>query len=62
MFLDYALSFWYGAKLIDDGTINSTMDRVYTQGDIFVVFFAIMIGNLIDLIIFIDWLEFVLTY
>ena len=30
MFLDYALSFWYGSKLIDDGTKNSTYDRRYT--------------------------------
>ncbi|EDK31467.1 multidrug resistance protein-like transporter family ABC domain protein (macronuclear) [Tetrahymena thermophila SB210] len=45
MFLDYALSFWYGSKLIGDGTTNQTLDRNYTQGDIFVVFFAIMIGG-----------------
>lgn len=45
MFLDYALSFWYGSKLIGDGTTNSTYDRNYTQGDIFVCFFAIMIGG-----------------
>ena len=45
MFLDYALSFWFGSKLVGDGTTNSTMDRDYTAGDIFVVFFAIMIGK-----------------
>ena len=45
MFLDYALSFWFGSKLVGDGTTNQTMDRNYTAGDIFVVFFAIMIGK-----------------
>lgn len=46
MFLDYALSFWFGSKLVGDGTTNTTMDRDYTAGDIFVVFFAIMIGKM----------------
>lgn len=45
MFLDYSLCFWYGSKLIDDHTHNSTMGRVYTSGDILVIFFAIMIGK-----------------
>lgn len=45
MFLDYALSFWWGSRLIHDEIFNPVMDRNYTQGDIFVVFFAIMIGG-----------------
>ncbi|KAL4464298.1 hypothetical protein ABPG72_011343 [Tetrahymena utriculariae] len=45
MFLDYALSFWYGSKLIADGTENQIVNRVYTQGDIFVIFSSILIGG-----------------
>ncbi|KAL4491485.1 hypothetical protein ABPG72_008141 [Tetrahymena utriculariae] len=45
MFLDYALSFWYGSVLVGDSIYNSTYDRDYTQGDVFVIFFAIIIGG-----------------
>jgi len=45
MFLCYALSFWYGGKLIDDQTDNSTYGRPYTAGDVVVVFFSILTGS-----------------
>lgn len=45
MFLDYGVSFWYGSTLIEDGVWNSSMNRNYTVGDVFVIFFAIMVGN-----------------
>ncbi|EGR27069.1 hypothetical protein IMG5_202500 [Ichthyophthirius multifiliis] len=45
MFLDYSLSFWYGSKLIGEQKFNETFSRAYTQGDVFVVFFSIMIGG-----------------
>jgi len=45
MFLCYALSFWYGGKLIDDGTENTMYDRPYSAGDVVVVFFSILSGS-----------------
>jgi len=45
MFLCFALSFWYGGKLIDNETENTTYGRPYTAGDITVVFFSILIGS-----------------
>jgi len=45
MFLCYALSFWYGGKLIDDETNNSTYGRAYSAGDVIVVFFSILSGS-----------------
>jgi ATP-binding cassette subfamily B (MDR/TAP) protein 1 len=45
MILSYALGFWYGSKLISDGTMNDNLDRGYTAGDILVIFFAILTGG-----------------
>lgn len=45
MYLDYALCFWYGSKLIEDGVENNIMDRTYSVGDVLVIFFAILIGG-----------------
>jgi len=45
VFLDYALSFYYGSILVGDGDFNSTTGRAYTVGDVLVIFFSIMIGG-----------------
>lgn len=45
MFLSYSLSFWYGGKLINDGTENSAFGRAYTSGDVMVCFFSILTGG-----------------
>eukprot|EP00475_Leptophrys_vorax_P008988 TRINITY_DN1588_c0_g1_i1.p1 TRINITY_DN1588_c0_g1~~TRINITY_DN1588_c0_g1_i1.p1 ORF type:complete len:1318 (-),score=422.18 TRINITY_DN1588_c0_g1_i1:240-4193(-) len=45
MFLSYALSFWYGGKLIMDNTINPYTGNPYTGGNVMTVFFAILIGS-----------------
>lgn len=44
IFLSYALSFWYGAKLIIDNHVNPSTGKTYTGGDIFTVFFSILIS------------------
>jgi ATP-binding cassette subfamily B (MDR/TAP) protein 1 len=41
MFCNYALSFWYGAKLIYDQTNNPVVKRSYNVGDVMIIFFAI---------------------
>jgi len=41
----YALGFWYGAKLIDDGTTNAIRGRPYNGGDTLIVFFSIMFAG-----------------
>ncbi|KAL4426347.1 hypothetical protein ABPG74_006285 [Tetrahymena malaccensis] len=45
MFCDYALSFWYGSQLISEGVYNQIYDRNYTQGDVYVIFFSVLIGG-----------------
>ena len=45
MLSDYALSFWYGSELISKNIYNQNMNRMYTAGDILVVFFAIITGG-----------------
>ena len=41
----YALGFWYGSKLIHDGTTNAIRDRPYQGGDVLIVFFSIMFAG-----------------
>ena len=41
----YALGFWYGAKLIHDGTTNAIRGRPYQGGDVLIVFFSIMFAG-----------------
>jgi ATP-binding cassette subfamily B (MDR/TAP) protein 1 len=43
-FLAYALGLWYGSKLLLDGTHNPIRDGPYQTGDVFTVFFSILIG------------------
>lgn len=45
MFLDYALSFWFGSTLIENKTMNAISGVPYTVGDVLVIFFAILIGG-----------------
>jgi ATP-binding cassette subfamily B (MDR/TAP) protein 1 len=45
MFCNYALGFWYGAKLIEDQTNNTVFDRPYNIGDVMIIFFAIQTGS-----------------
>jgi len=45
LFLDYALCFWYGAKLVSDKTINDRTNEVYNLGDVMTIFFAVMVGG-----------------
>ena len=41
----YALGFWYGSKLIQDGTTNAIRGRPYQGGDVLIVFFSIMFAG-----------------
>ena len=41
----YALGFWYGSKLIHDGTTNAIRGRPYQGGDVLIVFFSIMFAG-----------------
>lgn len=45
MLMAYALAFWYGSKLISDGTWNDNVGRTYSAGDVLVIFFAILTGG-----------------
>lgn len=45
MLMSYALAFWYGSKLISDGTWNTNLNRSYSAGDVLVIFFAILTGG-----------------
>lgn len=44
MFCTYALAFWYGSKLISDGTKNATTGKPWTGGDVVTTFFAVIMG------------------
>lgn len=44
-FCSYALSFWYGGKLIADRTYNSKSKADWQAGDVVSVFFAVVIGG-----------------
>jgi len=41
----YALGFWYGSVLIDNGTTNAITGEPYDTGDVLAVFFSILIGS-----------------
>ena len=43
-FADYGLGFYYGSKLIED-KITTINDKVYTSGDVIVIFFSIMFSG-----------------
>ena len=43
---NYALGFWYGAKLVADKVHNSTSGRSYDVGDVISIFFCVYISNL----------------
>ncbi|KAL4480238.1 hypothetical protein ABPG74_020754 [Tetrahymena malaccensis] len=45
LYLDYALGFWYGSKLLHDETINTNFDRKYNQGDVQIIYFSIQIAG-----------------
>ncbi len=45
MFSNYALSFWFGAKLIAGQDSNSIEKRPYDVGDVMIVFFSITMGS-----------------
>jgi ATP-binding cassette subfamily B (MDR/TAP) protein 1 len=45
MFLDYALAFWYGAKLVSEQAYNDNTGMAYKIGDVMTIFFAILIGG-----------------
>lgn len=44
MFGSYSLSFWYGSKLIYDGTINASTGKPWTGGNVIATFFAVTTG------------------
>lgn len=44
-FAAFALSFWYGGKLIADKSINSKTGDPWTAGDVVAVFFAVVFGG-----------------
>jgi ATP-binding cassette subfamily B (MDR/TAP) protein 1 len=45
MFMDYALAFYYGAKLVGDKTYNDNTGENYKVGDVMTIFFSILIGG-----------------
>jgi hypothetical protein len=45
LFACYSLSFWYGAKLINDKVYNPSTKETYKIGDIFTVFISILFGT-----------------
>jgi len=45
MMSSYALGFWYGSKLIEDGTENPVYDRAWNGGDVLTVFFSVVFGG-----------------
>lgn len=44
--LNYALGFWYGAKLITERTINANTGQLYNTSEVIVIFFILYISNL----------------
>lgn len=45
MFMGYAIGFWYGGRLIFQGTINDNTGRPYVGQDVLIIFFSILIGG-----------------
>jgi len=45
MFLDYALAFYYGAKLVGELEYNDNTGENYKVGDVLTIFFAVLIGG-----------------
>jgi ATP-binding cassette subfamily B (MDR/TAP) protein 1 len=45
MLADYALGFWYGSLCIGGKYYNSNTNKVYTTGDVFIIFFSILNGG-----------------
>lgn len=43
---NYALGFWYGAKLVADKVINTNTGELYNVSEIVTIFFCIYISNL----------------
>ncbi|KAF4655949.1 (ABC) transporter [Perkinsus chesapeaki] len=41
----YALTFWYGGTLVEDGTINTWTGLPYNGGDILTVFFSVLFAT-----------------
>lgn len=44
--MNYSLGFWYGAKLVSDGTLNTNSSATYSVGDVMIIFFTLYISNL----------------
>ncbi|EGG19851.1 ABC transporter B family protein [Cavenderia fasciculata] len=44
LFGSYSLAFWYGSKLIADGSWNPVKDHAWTGGDVLTVFFSVIMG------------------
>ena len=45
VFCSYALTFWFGAWLIDRGTINSATGEPWKGSQVIIVFFALLMGS-----------------
>lgn len=45
LFLDYALCFYLGSKLVGDRVMNDNTGNIYNVGDVMTIFFSIMIGG-----------------
>ncbi len=43
---NYALGFWYGAKLVADKVINTNTGELYNVSEIVTIFFCVYISNL----------------
>jgi ATP-binding cassette, subfamily B (MDR/TAP), member 1 len=46
MFINYAIAFYYGSVIIENGYQNRIQGRPYTVGDVIVILFSIMIGGM----------------
>jgi ATP-binding cassette subfamily B (MDR/TAP) protein 1 len=44
--MNYALGFWFGAKLVSEKTLNSNTGANYIAADVIVIFFTLYLANL----------------
>jgi len=44
--MNYALGFWFGAKLVSEKSFNDNSGLNYTASDVVIIFFTLYMGNL----------------
>jgi ATP-binding cassette, subfamily B (MDR/TAP), member 1 len=44
--MNYALGFWFGAKLVSEKTFNTNSGTNYIAADVIVIFFTLYLSNL----------------